>query len=216
VEQVVRLIRSKGVGIYFITQLPSDIPDVILSQLGNRVQHALRAYTPKDQQALRAAAKSFRANPGFDTEKAIAELGVGEALLSFLDARGAPAPVERAFILPPEGQIGPLDAQIRQDMLKSSLIWRYYSKLEDRTSAWELLSKQMTEQANVNLNKKAVAARQKEEEKIRKEEERKQLAQDRAKQQAARESSRFWGGMAKSVIAPVARQLIGSLFKGKW
>ena len=216
VEQVVRLIRSKGVGIYFITQLPSDIPDVILSQLGNRVQHALRAYTPKDQQAVRAAAKSFRANPAFDTEQAIAELGVGEALLSFLDAKGAPVPVERAFILPPEGQIGPLDAQVRQNMIKSSLIWRYYSKAEDRTSAYEILSKQMEARAGGNLEKKAEAARLKEEEKARKEEEKRQLAQEKIRQQAAKESTRFWGGMAKSVLAPVARQLIGSLFRGKW
>ena len=135
VEQVVRLIRSKGVGVYFISQTPSDIPDSVLGQLGNRVQHALRAYTPKDQKALKAAAQSFRANPAFDTETAIAQLGTGEALVSFLDAKGAPTPVERAFILPPQGQIGPLDEVRRRSMNASSLVCRYYSEARDRESA---------------------------------------------------------------------------------
>ena len=109
VEQIIRLIRSKGVGVYFISQNPADIPDNILGQLGNRIQHALRAYTPNDQKAVKVAANTFRANPKFDTETAITELGTGEALVSFLDEKGAPHPVERALVVPPEGQIGPLD-----------------------------------------------------------------------------------------------------------
>ena len=107
IEQVVRLIRSKGVGVYFVTQNPLDIPENVLGQLGNRVQHALRAFTPRDQKAVRAAAQTMRANPDFNTEKAIMELAVGEALVSFLDEKGRPAMVERAFILPPASRIGP-------------------------------------------------------------------------------------------------------------
>ncbi|MDL2313911.1 DUF853 domain-containing protein [Desulfovibrio sp. OttesenSCG-928-C14] len=215
VEQVVRLIRSKGVGIYFITQTPSDIPDSILGQLGNRVQHALRAYTPRDQKALKAAAQSFRANPAFDTEKAIAELGVGEALVSFLDVKGAPAPVERASVLPPQSQIGPLDEAKRQELIKQSLVYRYYSRAEDRVSAYEILSAQLSE----NRDEKARAKERKEEEKIRKEaekaaeklrkeEERRRLAQEKEEARQSRESKRFWSGMFKSLVVPVARDIL--------
>lgn len=199
-EQVVRLIRSRGVGIYFISQTPSDIPDSVLGQLGNRVQHALRAYTPKDQKALKAAAQSFRANPAFTTETAIAELGVGEALVSFLDGKGAPSPVERAFILPPQGQIGPLDAAVRDGMVKSSLIYRYYAELKDRTSAFEILTERL-QQAD---DAKAGAIRQKEEDKQR------AIAEKETK-----EKTKFWQGVAKSILVPLVRQSIGSLFKKK-
>src|SRR5690606_8997629 len=106
IEQVVRLIRSKGVGVYFVTQSPSDLPDEVLGQLGNRVQHALRAFTPRDQKAVRAAAETFRTNPGLDVKQAIVELGVGEALVSFLDAKGMPSPVERALVCPPLSRVG--------------------------------------------------------------------------------------------------------------
>ena len=139
VEQVVRLIRSKGVGIYFVTQNPTDIPDVILGQLGNRVQHALRAFTPKDQKAVRAAAETFRANPKLNVEKTITELGVGEALVSFLDQKGMPIPVDRALILPPHGQIGPITQDQRSQIMKSSVVAGVYDTAADRESAYEML-----------------------------------------------------------------------------
>lgn len=139
IEQTVRLIRSKGVGIYFVTQSPTDIPDSVLGQLGNRVQHALRAFTPKDQKAVRAAAQTFRANPAIDTEQAITEMGVGEALVSCLDAKGAPLPVERMLILPPQGQIGPINYDERMGTVKASMVYGEYEKSIDRESAYELL-----------------------------------------------------------------------------
>jgi uncharacterized protein len=137
VEQVVRLIRSKGVGIYFVTQNPLDIPDTVLGQLGNRVQHALRAFTPRDQKAVQSAAQTMRANPAFDTVQAISELGVGEALVSFLDEKGRPSMVERAFILPPSSRIGPLDETERKALRAQSVVAGVYEKTEDRESAFE-------------------------------------------------------------------------------
>ena len=139
IEQVVRLIRSKGVGIYFVTQNPLDIPDTVLGQLGNRVQHALRAFTPRDQKAVKAAAQTLRANPKFDAEAAISELGVGEALVSFLDEKGRPNVVERAFVLPPATRIGPQTATERQAVIKRSPIYGHYEKVVDRESAYEKL-----------------------------------------------------------------------------
>ncbi|GMU46572.1 MAG: ATPase [Porticoccaceae bacterium] len=140
IEQVVRLIRSKGVGIYFVTQNPQDIPEAVLGQLGNRVQHALRAFTPKDRAAVRAAAQNFRANPGVEVERLITELGVGEALVSVLDARGSPTPVEPTRIYPPHSRLGPLtDAERAEQLARSPLAGRY-DQLLDRESAHELLA----------------------------------------------------------------------------
>ncbi|MBE2261042.1 MAG: DUF853 domain-containing protein [Candidatus Accumulibacter sp.] len=139
IEQVVRLIRSKGVGVYFVTQNPLDIPDSVLGQLGNRVQHALRAFTPRDQKAVRAAAQTLRANPRFDAETAITELGVGEALVSFLDEKGRPNVVERAFVLPPASRMGPQTADERQAVIKASAIYGHYETMIDRESAYEKL-----------------------------------------------------------------------------
>lgn len=139
IEQVVRLIRSKGVGIYFITQSPSDIPDSILGQLGNKIQHALRAYTPKDQKAVKAAAESFRANPAFKTDEAILNLGTGEALVSFLDEKGAPTIVQQAKILFPLSQIGAVSAAQREDIIKKSRLFGRYDNPVDRESAFEML-----------------------------------------------------------------------------
>ncbi|HNC51043.1 MAG TPA: DUF853 family protein [Accumulibacter sp.] len=139
IEQVVRLIRSKGVGIYFVTQNPLDVPDTVLGQLGNRVQHALRAFTPRDQKAVKAAAQTLRANPKFDAEAAITELGVGEALVSLLDEQGRPNVVERAFILPPASRIGPLTGEERQAVIRSSAIFGHYENVVDRESAYEKL-----------------------------------------------------------------------------
>ncbi len=139
IEQVVRLIRSKGVGVYFVTQNPLDIPDTVLGQLGNRVQHALRAFTPRDQRAVKTAATTLRANPELDVEKIIGELGVGEALVSLLDEKGRPTVVERAFILPPHSRIGPATADERRATTKSSLVAGVYENTVDRESAHEVL-----------------------------------------------------------------------------
>ncbi|MBM6592542.1 helicase HerA-like domain-containing protein [Microvirga pudoricolor] len=141
VERVVRLIRSKGVGIYFITQNPADIPESVLAQLGNRIQHALRAYTPREQKAVRVAAQTFRQNPAFDTEKAITELGVGEALVSTLEGKGSPSMVERTFIAPPMAQVGPIDAAERQRIIASSPMKGKYDQTIDSESAYEMLAK---------------------------------------------------------------------------
>ena len=139
IEQVVRLIRSKGVGVYFVTQSPTDIPESILGQLGNRVQHALRAFTPKDQKAVKVAAETFRANPAFDTSEAIMNLGTGEALVSFLDEKGAPGVVQKAKILFPLSQIGAIDTSQRSQLIKSSRIYGKYDTPVDRESAFEVL-----------------------------------------------------------------------------
>ncbi len=149
IEQVIRLIRSKGVGIYFITQSPSDIPEVILGQLGNRVQHALRAYTPKDQKAVKTAADTFRANPNFKTDEAIMQLETGEALVSFLDVKGAPCIVQRAKILFPLSQIGAVTEGQRLDIIKQSRIYGKYDEMVDRESAYELLMKENEEEAAI-------------------------------------------------------------------
>jgi DNA helicase HerA-like ATPase len=139
IEQVVRLIRSKGVGVYFCTQNPIDVPETVLGQLGNRVQHALRAYTPRDQKAVKAAATTFRSNPKLDVETVITELGTGEALVSFLDEKGRPGVVERALILPPQSQIGPITDEQRAALIKKSLVAGQYDQALDRASAYETL-----------------------------------------------------------------------------
>ena len=147
IEQVVRLIRSKGVGVYFVTQNPLDIPDTVLGQLGNRVQHALRAFTPRDQKAVKSAATTLRANPKLDVEAVITELGVGEALVSFLDEKGTPTIVERAFVAPPGTRIGPVTAQEREKLIQSSAVAGIYDKTEDRESAYEKLAQHVTQRA---------------------------------------------------------------------
>jgi uncharacterized protein len=139
VQQVVRLIRSKGVGIYFVTQNPIDVPDEVLGQLGNRVQHALRAFTPRDQKAVRAAAQTFRANPKINIETTITELGVGEALVSFLDEKGTPNIVERALVCPPRSKIGAITPEERKQIIASSLVAGVYEEVVDRESAYEML-----------------------------------------------------------------------------
>lgn len=147
IEQVVRLIRSKGVGVYFVSQNPLDIPDVVLGQLGNRVQHALRAFTPRDQKAVKSAAETFRPNPEVDVEAAITELGVGEALVSLLDEKGRPHPVERAFICPPGSRLGPATDDERQQTIRSSVLYGHYEKQVDRESAYEILKSRAAESA---------------------------------------------------------------------
>ncbi len=154
VEQVVRLIRSKGVGVYFVTQNPLDVPEKILGQLGNRVQHALRAFTPRDQKAVKAAAETMRANPAFDAAAAITELGVGEALVSFLDDKGRPAVVERAFVLPPASRLGPLTDAERRQAIQGSLLYGHYEKAVDRESAYEKLTARAAPAASADAGEK--------------------------------------------------------------
>jgi hypothetical protein len=147
IEQVVRLIRSKGVGIYFVTQSPLDVPESVLGQLGNRVQHALRAYTPKDQKAVRVAAQTFRQNPALDTEQTITALGVGEALVSTLDAQGVPGVVQQVKVAPPGSRLGPIDESERRGVMDQSLVKGVYEVTIDRVSAYELLEQRAQEAA---------------------------------------------------------------------
>src|ERR1041385_5679976 len=143
IEQVDRLIRSKGVGVFFVTQNPIDVPDKVLGQLGNRVQHALRAFTPRDQKAVRAAAETFRPNPKLDTAKVITELGKGEALVSFLEGNGTPAMVERALIRPPTARIGPITPDERKAIMAKSPVKGKYDTTIDSESAYEVLQKRV-------------------------------------------------------------------------
>jgi DNA helicase HerA-like ATPase len=201
IEQVVRLIRSKGVGVYFVTQNPLDIPDAVLGQLGNRVQHALRAFTPREQKAVRAAAETFRANPNIDTQSAILELGVGEALVSLLDEKGIPAMVDRARIAPPRSSLTPLTPGEINQAVQGSLIFGTYEKVVDRESAYEKLKKK-AEQASAEAP-----------------------PQPSRQREAGRESSGaadLLGAMAKSAAHAIGSQLgrqiirgvLGSLFGG--
>jgi hypothetical protein len=145
VEQVVKLVRSKGVGVYFVTQNPADVPEAVLAQLGNRVQHALRAYTPREQKAVKAAAQSFRPNPAFDTEEAITALGTGEALVSVLEDKGIPSVVGRTMIRPPSGQLGPLSPEQRREVMSRSPVGGLYDTVMDRDSAFEVLARRAQE-----------------------------------------------------------------------
>lgn len=173
IEQVVKLIRSKAVGVYFISQSPSDLPDEVLAQLSNRVQHALRSYTPAEQKAVRTAAQTFRPNPAFDTAQAISELGTGEALVSFLDEEGRPGIVDRAMILPPQSRMGTIPPQVRQDIMNCSEMGAKYAQTLDRYSAYENLQhqQQLEEEAIANQKAAEAAAKQAQEaEKIRQKE----------------------------------------------
>ena len=185
IEQVVRLVRSKGVGVYFVTQSPTDIPGDILAQLGNRVQHALRAYTPAEQKKVRAAADTFRANPEFRTLDAIMELATGEALISFLGDDGAPTPVERAWILPPQSHMGSIEDGEREDALRRDGIGARYDEMVDRESAYELLAKRAEESAREYEEYLAELERQKQEEMQRIAEEKAELARQKAAEKEA-------------------------------
>jgi DNA helicase HerA-like ATPase len=207
--QTVRLIRSKGVGVYFITQSPGDIPEAVLGQLGNRIQHALRSYTPKDQQSLRAAARSFRANPAFNTEQAISGLNIGEALVSFLDSKGAPLMVERAFIVPPQSRIGPLPAAEREAIINSSPLYARYAETEERLSAYEILTKR--EDARSGERKRAEKSTSAG--KIQREEGKLPPARQRQAQRESAARRKFWGGVARSALLSLLRQFFRSLFK---
>jgi uncharacterized protein len=205
IEQVVRLIRSKGVGVYFVTQNPLDLPDEVLGQLGHRVQHALRAFTPRDQKAVKAAAETFRPNPKLDVVRAIMELGVGEALISVLDAKGAPTKVERAWVLPPHSRLTPLTPAERDRVIQTSVLYGHYERIVDRESAYEILrAKAESKQA----------------------EEAAQTAQKRQPPSTADHAGKMLGDMARSAARSIGTQIgrqimrgvLGSLFgsgKGK-
>lgn len=207
-EQVIRLIRSKGVGIYFITQSPTDIPENILGQLGNRVQHALRAYTPKDQKAVRTAAQTFRANPEFSTEEAIMNLETGEALVSVLDAKGAPTIVQRARILFPLSQIGAITPGQRLDIQNAAPAnIKAYSEFFDRESAYEVLTVQNEKEA---ADAEAAQA-QKEAEKAEKQAEKERAAAEKAEAKEKKKSSGWtrtiFGTLIGAVVTSVARSV---------
>ena len=188
IEQIVKLIRSKGVGIFFITQNPKDIPDGVLSQLGTKIQHALRAYTPAELKSAKAAAQAFRENPAFDTFETLTALGIGEALVSVLDEKGVPTVVERCNILPPQSKMGTIDDSLRDNKIKSALLYIKYVKSEDRNSAYEFLQRKSVSdaEAKARLAEEAAAEkqRQKEEAEAKKAAEREALAQQKAEERA--------------------------------
>ena len=207
VEQVVRLIRSKGVGVYFVTQNPADIPEKVLAQLGNRMQHALRAYTPQEQKGVRAAASSFRENPDIDTEKVITELGVGEVLISTLDEKGVPTMVARAFVVPPSGRIGPVTAEQRQQVIANSLVAGAYDNALDRESAYEMLTRITEEKMAAEAQAKAAEQAAKEAEK-----------QAKAERAAARGPDTLVESITKSVArsasSSIGRQIGNTIVRG--
>lgn len=202
IEQVVRLIRSKGVGIYFISQSPLDIPGDILGQLGTKVQHALRAFTPKDKKAVRTVSDTFRQNPAVDTASAITELGTGEALVSVLDEKGAPTPVERVLIRPPGSRIGPLKAAERKEIMERSPLRNKYTEEIDRESAYELLKKRAQEEARVEAAEKARIEQEK--------------AARKADKPASRRSGRqtVWEAAAKSAARSIGNSLGKQIIRG--
>jgi uncharacterized protein len=212
IEQVVRLIRSKGVGIYFISQSPADIPDTVLGQLGNRIQHALRAFTPKDQQAVKIAAQTFRPNPAFSTEAVITELGIGEALVSVLDEKGSPTPVERVTIAPPASRIGPLTLEERTEVMNRSPYKTIYNQIIDRESAYEILKARVAQQQQSDQQEKAQEQLRVEQERIFKEQQKQQQQiqreQARSQQQTQRAGARRES--AAEALAKSAARAIGS------
>ena len=202
IEQVVRLIRSKGVGVYFITQHPNDIPASVAAQLGNRVAHALRAFTPKDQQAVRAAAQTMRDNTSLNEETALMELGVGEALISFLDEKGTPRVTEKALVIPPFSSLGPIDSTLRERLKRQSIVGTTYDKTIDAESAYERLNKRMQEQAAV---KEEV-----EEEKMEEKEERSSSRRQSTAEVLAKTVAREIGSQLGRTLI---RGILGSIFK---
>ena len=186
VTQIVKLIRSKGIGLYFISQSPKDIPDEILAQLGNKVQHTLRAYTPAEQKVIKAVADSYRANPEFNTEEAISALGTGEALISFMNEKGEPNVVEKATILPPQSQMGSIDDSIRLMVVSKSAFMEKYDTIIDRESAFEILSKEMEEKRLVEQE----AQKAKEEKKLKEEQEKEQAKAEKEAEKMRREEEK--------------------------
>ncbi|MFI3131763.1 helicase HerA-like domain-containing protein [Mammaliicoccus sciuri] len=200
VEQVVRLIRSKGVGIYFVTQNPIDIPESVLGQLGNRVQHALRSYTPKDQKAIKSAAQTFRQNESFDTAQVIGELKTGEALISFLNDEGQPNVVERAFIRPPESKIGVIDESVKKDLIENVSLNETYKETFDRESAYEMLQNKIEKQLE-------------EEQKTKKSQSTKKETTSKKKEkpsQFQKETSKFLSTVGRQIGREIVRNIFGT------
>lgn len=200
IEQVARLIRSKGVGIYFISQSPADIAEDVLGQLGNRIQHALRAFTPKDQKAVKVAAQTFRPNPAFSTEEIITTLGVGEGLTSFLDSNGSPGIVEKTLICPPSSRIGPLNKEERAQHIKNSPFSGRYDELVDRESAYEILKQRAEEKAKLDEAQAAKEAQTQE--------------QTKAKKSSGRKRQGVWEAMAKSAARSIGTGLGKQILRG--
>ena len=225
ITQVVKLIRSKGIGLYFISQSPSDIPDDILAQLGNKVQHTLRAYTPAEQKTIKAVADSFRANPNFDTAEAITSLGTGEALISFLNEKGEPNQVERATILPPQSMMGAIDDSIRLMVISKSAFHGKYDTVVDRESAFEILSAEMENKKASELaekqakdEQKLLEQQQKEEEKVKKAEEKLKKEQEKEAEKARKNSVQYKLGKvaertANTALNTVSRKVVNEIFK---
>jgi len=196
IEQVVRLIRSKGVGVYFITQNPLDIADNVLGQLGNRIQHAIRAYTPKDLKAVKAASETFRANPAVNVEETITQLGVGEALVSFLDEKGVPSMVERAKVLPPQSQIGAITDDERKSIIERSPVFGAYEKTVDRESAFEILHKRLEDQRSGRQQQELEQKQMKEKQQ-----------EERARRSNRSAGGKILGDLAKYAGRTVTRQI---------
>ncbi|MBP1587611.1 MAG: DUF853 family protein [Clostridia bacterium] len=234
IVQVVKLIRSKGVGVYFVTQSPGDIPDEVLAQLSNRIQHGLRAYTPSEQKNIRAAARSFRANPAFDSEKALMGLGTGEALVSFLDRKGIPEVVEMAAILPPQSLMGPASPGEVRRIIELDELFAKYSEVIDRESAFEIINAAREELRRLEAEETENRLREKEEQKLQKQQEQQRLKEEKqaekqaeriAAKSAARNSSKDTvitktarqaaGNAASSVARSVSTNLVNSLTGGK-
>lgn len=228
IEQMVKLIRSKGIGIYFITQTPGDIPDEVLSQLGNRVQHALRAYTPSDQKTVKAAAQSFRENADFDTEEVITQLGIGEALISFMDENGSPCVVQRCHVLPPQSRMGTIEEAERRNCMIQDGLGAKYDTAVDKESAYEILKKRFDEEEEEKQRAEAQAqaekerlALEKQEEKERREREREERAREREAEKERREREReqkkktaAFTRCANSAMSTLGREVTRSLFRG--
>jgi DNA helicase HerA-like ATPase len=215
IEQVVKLVRSKGVGVYFVTQNPMDIPESVLAQLGNRIQHALRAYTPKEQRAVRSAAESFRPNPEFSTAEVITQLGTGEALVSVLEEKGIPSIVGRTLIRPPSSRMGPLTPQERTSAMATSPVAGKYDEVYDRESAYELLDRR----AQDSIREAEIAAREeairKAEEAARKEREKASTPRRSTRQSPAEAAlNQFARTAAREVGNAVVRNIMG-MFKAK-
>lgn len=226
IEQVVRLIRSKGVGVYFVTQNPIDVPESVLGQLGNRIQHALRAYTAKDRKAVKAAAQTFRDNPKLDTETVITELGVGEALISVLDRKGRPGMVQQTLIKPPKSQIGPIDSKQRQVLMEDSLVAGVYDTAVDRESAHEILSaraEQVAEQQAKNEEAARIAEAEAKAEKVRLAKQKAEASKSKRSRSSSRRSDSAMDAFVKSAMRSLGGQvgrklvrgILGSLFGGR-
>ncbi|MCH7391072.1 helicase HerA-like domain-containing protein [Acinetobacter dispersus] len=211
IEQVVRLIRSKGVGIYFITQNPLDLPESVLGQLGNRVQHALRAFTPKDQKAVKTAADTFRANPEFKVDQAITELAVGEALISCLDEQGTPQIVERGWVMPPYSSFTPITPEERQVIIGQSIVAGVYDQAVDRNSAYEMLQKKVLQQSQEKEADELAKQQSKEQDALAKQQAKEQERFAREQQKAAEKSQRDREKLTQDIVGTFAKSAARSL-----